>query len=269
MRGIWALLICVPMMTGCGGYYVMTVPDAVAPAGGRTTTVMRLQRNDFFVLAPPIKGAAIRMRIEGGRERAAYTDELGYAGTMLGAPSKLGRHTLTVSHQDDVGEEIDGQAAVYVWQSDRPTVAVDLACLPTRDSAGAEAARGAIASLAKGSNILYLTTRPVHKHARAHAALAAGGYADGPVLLWRRRRWHIVRKGLTLPRVVFESRLVSQLSELRKTFSGLTTGVCGSRLAAKAFADAGMRVVVIGPADAGVAGATHHDSWSQVVAPTP
>ena len=54
-------LLSVPFaLVGCGnsmGDYVLTVPDMVAPAGGEGVAVVRLQRNDFLVMAPPVKDA--------------------------------------------------------------------------------------------------------------------------------------------------------------------------------------------------------------------
>ena len=45
---------------------------------------------------------------------------------------------------------------------------------------------------------------------------------------------------------MIESRLVSQLTELRKQFAGLEVGVCDSSLAARAFTEAGLEARVIG-----------------------
>jgi len=51
-----------------------------------------------------------------------------------------------------------------------------------------------------------------------------------------------------IPRIVVESRLVSQLARLRRDFTNLALGVCDSALAAKAFAEAGMTVLMVGGA---------------------
>ena len=64
---------------GCGGQYILTVPDQVAPAGGQAATVARLQRSEFGSFAPPVKKAALRFQADGGPLRGAYTDSQGYA----------------------------------------------------------------------------------------------------------------------------------------------------------------------------------------------
>ena len=38
------LLLAALLTQGCGGYYVLTVPDQVGPAGGDAVAVARLQR---------------------------------------------------------------------------------------------------------------------------------------------------------------------------------------------------------------------------------
>lgn len=260
------LWLGVVALGGCGGQYILTVPDQLAAAGGLTATVVRLQRNDFFVLAPAVEEAAMRLRIADGPERGAYTDEFGYAGAAMAAPAKPGRYALTVKHLDIFGDEVVGEGPVYVWAADRPAVAVDLDCLPGLWLGDAKDAAGALRGLATKPNILYLTRRSTRDHAAAHEQLRKAGYPDGPILLWRRQRWHIVRDGrLKLPRVVVETRLVNQLPEVRKMFPKLDVGICDSSLAAKAFAAAGLRCVVVGPpAGAAGEGVTRHESWADL-----
>jgi len=67
------------------------------------------------------------------------------------------------------------------------------------------------------------------------------------VLLWRRQRWYIVREGrFRIPRVIVEARLVNQLSQIKRMFPGLTRGLCGSSIAAEAFANAGLGCTIVG-----------------------
>lgn len=245
---------------GCGGHYILTVPDQIAPAGGDATTVVRLQRNDFFVLSLPVKDAPIRFRVAEGKERAAHSDKLGYAGTTVSVPATVGRHVLNVDLQDR-GDEIHTEAPVYVWDPDRPILAVDLDTLPQIWAEEIDQARPALQSLAGRMNILYVTRRPVSEHAAAHEMLAGLKYPDGPVLLWQRERWHIVRSGWRLPKIVIETRMVSQLAELRKTFKNLETGLCTGWLAARGFAGAGMRCVIVGSAKVDAPNVTRRESW--------
>jgi len=274
----FALTAALALTAGCGGQYITTLPDQVAAAGGDITVVARLQRNDFFVLDLPMQGAHLRFKIADGLERVASTDKLGYAGVRLALPEAPGRYELTVKHQDIDGDEAAVAVAAYVWDPDKPVIAVDMDPLPRRRSqlspkrtewwaglakytvdmlprpvpADAASAREALARLAKQGNILYLTRRSAASRLQCHDELAEHGYPDGPVLMWRRQRWHIVPGRYRIPRVVVESRLVSQIAELKKMFPKMSVGLSTSSLAAKAFVDAGMTAAVVG--NAGVKG---------------
>jgi len=253
---------------GCGGQYILTVSDQLAPPGGEAVAVVRLQRNDFFVLSLAVEGAVMRFSIDQGPQRGAYTDKIGYAGASVPVPGAVGRYDLQVAHLDRQGDEVRASAPVYVWETEKPIIAADLDSLPLVGPAAQEA-QAALARLACGANVLYMTRKGVDEHASLHEYLAGAGYPDGPVLLWQRERWHIVRAGrYKLPRVVVESRLVGQLSQLRVMFPKLTTGVCDSKLAAKAFLEAGLRCVIVGEAkiDAGDAPdrITRYPSWADL-----
>ena len=260
------LLLLAPLAgTGCGGYYTLTAGDHLAPAGSDAVVVVRLQRNDFFVLEMPIKEAVMRLRIDDGPERAAYTDQLGYAGTTVPAPSEPGRYALHVQHLDREGEEIGAEAAMYAWNPARQIVAVAVDELPQGSSYEAKCARAALANVTDTANIVYLTRKAISKHDRLRQELAATGYLDGPILLWQRKRWHIVRDGrFKMPRVVVEARLVSQLPELRKVFGELSVGIATSKITAEAFVAAGMRAVVVGPAAASLPKASYRVSWADL-----
>lgn len=261
------LVLCAMVGGGCGGQYIMSIPDQLARPGGETTTVVRLQRNDFFVLAPPLKQAAMLFQIAGGPNRGAYTDNLGYAATTVPVPKEPGQYTMKVLHLDKVyGDEPAREGRVYVWDPNRPAIAVDMDCLPGMLLGSSKNAARALRRLAEGADLLYLTRRSVSHHAKDHETLRRAGYPAGPILAWQRQRWHIVREGrFNLPRVVVESRLVSQLPELHRMFPKLATGVCDSALAARAYAAAGMKVVMVGgaPADADT-GTRRRSSWADL-----
>jgi hypothetical protein len=264
MTRIALLVACGVHLCGCGGYYILTVPDQLAPAGGDATAVIRLQRNDFFVMAFGVEDAPMRFRAGGGTERAAYTDDLGYAGTTVPAPERPGRYALSVALQDVEGEEIGAEAPMYVWDRGRDVIAVDLDCLPRKGSDRAPQAAAALRKLSERANILYFTRESVRRHKQLHARLEGGGYPDGPILLWQRQRWHIVRGRWNIPRIVIESRLVSQLPSLRKTFPRLEAGVGRCALSAKAFDEAGVRVVVVGDAKVNARDLTRRASWADL-----
>ena len=61
--GLISLLWMLSWFSGCGGYYILTVPDQLGRASGSVVPVGRLQRNDFFFLAFGCEAAAIRFQI--------------------------------------------------------------------------------------------------------------------------------------------------------------------------------------------------------------
>jgi len=258
------ILVVTAAMAGCGGQYILTVPDQVAPAGGEAAVVVRLQRSEIYRIVLPAAQTLLRFRVEDGPMRAAYTDKLGYAGTTVPVPAAPGVYTMSVSLQDTEGDEAGGEVRVYVWDARKAIVAVDMDSLPLAGTTQASGARAALARIAREANILYLTRRSVASHGYGHGQLSVCGYPDGPVLLWRRQRWHIVRTGRFTVRMVVEKRLVSQLAELRKVFAGLSTGLCTSRLAAKAFTQAGMRCVVVGDAKVELPNVTRRETWANL-----
>ena len=235
-----------------------------------------------------MREAAIQFQVAGCPERGAYTDKIGYAGATVPVPKEPGRFDLVVSHLDFEGEEVSATVPLYVWDPAKGVVAVDLDSLPgprrtwldssranwtrmtggTAPPSGAKAvadARRALARVAAGANVLYLTRQDVRKHPALHNGLRVRGYPDGPVLLWQRNRWHIVRTGrFRVPRVVIESRLVSQLSELRKAFPRMGLGISATSLASKSFAEAHLRCVVVGGAKIRSTNPIRFASWREL-----
>lgn len=261
MRRLVGLLAAAAMLGGCGGYYTLTVPDQVAPAGGQARAVARLRRNDFFVLDLAVRNAPIGFIVPGQQDRASYTDDLGYAATTVPVPDKPGRYEMVVSLRDSEGEEMIVRPPLYVWSPDRAVVAVDLDCVP---GGSAEAAK-ALGAISKRANIVYMTRERVSDHPALHERLNRDRCPDGPILLWQRKRWHIARTGrYRIPRVVIESRLESQLGVLRTTFEKLSVGVCSSDLAARAFAGAGLRCAVVGGAKVSPEKVTRFASWGDL-----
>ena len=199
----------------------------------------------------------------GGQERAAYTDKLGYAGAALTAPDRPGKYSISVSHLDSRGEEPLVETPLYVWEDHAPVVAVDLDCLPQAPLGNTAEAAPALHRLRQEANVVYLTRGAMGEPKAVRQALQRSGYPDGPVLLWRMQRWHIIREG-SLPRVVVESRLVSRLPDLRQSFPNLNHGLCNTALAAKAFAEAGIQPVVVGPAMGDLGDARRVKSWAEL-----
>jgi len=246
----WLILLLLSFgICGCGGSYTVTCGDQIAGAGRDAAIVARLQRNDFFVLDLPVKDAPMRFRIDEGIERAGYTDKLGYAGTTLPVPADPGVYALHLDHMDSEGEETEAEVPLYVLDPRREVVAVAGDDLPMSNSYQAKCAQKAMRDLAEHAGIIYLTREPISRHGRVHQRLSTFGYPDGPVLLWERKRWHVVRTGkYKIPKLVVESRLVSQLPDFCKMFPKLSKGICCSSVAARAFLAAGMQPVVVGDA---------------------
>ena len=262
-------------LAGCGGQYILTVPDQVAQTGGQTVVVARLQRNDFFVLAPPIEGAALRLRVHEQGERAAYTDRLGYAGAAVPVPAQEGLYTLRIDHMDSEGDEAAATAPVYVWNAQTPVAAVDLDALDTDSAQPGEAARAALQKLAaRPVRIVYLTHRRINRHAEIHRRLAELNLPDGPVLLWQREFWHIsyvpgLIPGIKIPTVKIETRLVSQLSGLKQTLPKLQAGIAGSDAACRAFLAAGLKCITLVPTRLDDPKVARADSWDAAVQAVP
>ena len=147
---LWLPLLSATLTGGCGGYYVLTVPDQVAPVGGEAVAVARLQRTEFLLVGSPMRKAALRFQATGCRERAAYTDKIGYAGASVPVPKKAGRFELVVSNPDNEGEGIFQSAPLFVWDPEREVVAVDLDCLPRSGRGILEATRATWSRWSRG-----------------------------------------------------------------------------------------------------------------------
>ncbi len=257
-------------LAGCGGQFILTVPDQVAPARGQAVVVVRLQRNDFFVLAPPIEGAAIRFRVEDQDDRAAYTDRLGYAGASVPVGDQVGVYPLHVDHLDREGDQAHATASAYVWNAQTPAVAVDLHALGLDGSQPSDAACQALQKLAaRPANILYLTDRRITRHAEIHRRLAEHNLPDGPVLLWQRESWHISYVRGWIPTVKIETRLVSQLAGLKDTLPKLQVGIAASDAACRAFLAAGLKCVTVAPSRIQDPKLTQAPSWEAALQAVP
>jgi hypothetical protein len=170
-------------LAGCGGGYIMTIPDTVAAAGSQAPAAIRMQRHEFWFFRPAVKDAAVRMWIDPADQRAAYTHADGYAAASVPAPSQPGRYALTVSHQDIYGDEATAQGACYVLSVDRLTVLVDWKAVDG-DAEAVVVARDLDRLAKAGVQIAYAAVEPASRPAEAHAWLESHGLPDGPVLCW-------------------------------------------------------------------------------------
>ncbi|MFB3893775.1 MAG: hypothetical protein ACE15C_17315 [Phycisphaerae bacterium] len=282
MLRMCGVAVLAAVMGGCGGEYIFTVPEQVAPAGGEATIVARLQRREFAWYKPAAGDVAIQFRLEPSPLRAAYTDRQGYAAAGVPAPAAPGLYHVSVALQDKNGREASTFAPLYVLDARQPVVVVDLESLvlpystfewrwppektPPLTGGGASDARAAMEKLARGGlNIIYMTRRPPQDGPTIHAELTAGGFPDGPVLQWQREDWRIVGEGIQT-RIVMQSRLVSQLPYLRKQFPLLVAGIGSSDMAIEAFTYAGLKCVIVGNTAATASYATRRTSWADLAA---
>lgn len=258
---LWPLACLALLATGCGGQYIMTTPDQLASTDGEANVVVRLQRNDFFVLALAVPDAALRLRVDDMPERGAFTDELGYAATKVPTPTETGVYAMQIVHSDLEGDQVRGRSRVFVLEPEAPIVAVELDALPWEISSQKPHAVAALRRLAGEARIIYLTRQDAEAHPRLHESLARQGYPDGPILIWQHRRVHLVPGMWRLPKLVVESRLVSELPQLHREFLNLRAGLCTSPLAARAFAQAGLTPMIVGGAAPEVSEAVRVESW--------
>ncbi len=281
MRTLLLLFLLAPCLGGCGGYYILTVPDQLAKSDGDLVPVVRMQRNDFFVLALPSQNSAMQFRLYPtantlpgapgeGPLRSAGTDKTGYAGVHF--PMSLppvegtpGLYYMKVALQDPQGDEVSAAVPVFVWDPKKPVVAVDFDSLPGGFLSKEDSAVVALRNLSRSANILYLTRHSRRSQEDAHRQIFESNLPDGPVLLWQRKRWHIVREGkYNLPRVIVESRLEGRLPKLVEEFPNMQYGICNSQLAAKAFVDAGMKCVMVGNHWVSGSQVIQRDSWEHL-----
>ena len=250
MRAFMLFVLAMPaaLTTGCGGKYVMTVPEQVAPAGGEARAVARLQRQEFAWYVPAVKETVLRFSVSNCPLRAAYTDKAGYAAVAVPVPQQAGLYTMTVAIQDTEGQEAQQQAPLYVIQKDSPLVAVDYNALPANLSEASPAAV-ALRKIAADYQIIYLTNQPVEKHERIHRQLKAAQIPDGPVLLWG---------GLS------PAGRQGQVERLRESFASLCVGITDQDDGARAFEAGGLSTIMIGQENAHVANVVRYGDWSSL-----
>lgn len=232
---------------GCGGGFTLTVPDAVAPAGEMSVVTPRLLRNDFWVFQTPLNKAVLTLEALPGLKRAAYTDKQGYASAAVPVPAEVGRHAVTVCHQDSQGDEACMAGYVYVLDPTVLALAVDWQTLEDAD------APVALARLAEaGVQIVYVSDIMAAKPQAAHDWLATRGLPDGAVASWawqRDWRWR-------------PTEVVGLLPLARRRVSSMLVGVYRRPDLGDALERLNMAPVHIGPGSAGPADATGFDDWS-------
>ena len=69
-RAMIAILALSAWVGGCGGQYVLTVPDQVALAGAEAGLGVRLERSSFLWMTSSVEDEAVQFQVAGGALRA-------------------------------------------------------------------------------------------------------------------------------------------------------------------------------------------------------
>jgi len=252
-------VLALAALGGCGGEYILTAPDVVALPGENAPVVVRLQRREFWVHCPPTEGVAITFRTADGQLRCARTDEDGYAAVGMPVPEEPSRQVLQMHLQDSLGYTASGAVSVFVLQPDRPVAVVDLDSLPAA-APQAESAAQALARVARGAQIVYVSGELGDAPTRARQRLADRACPVGAVLPWgKRHAWYA--------RLIRAYRQAEILPALRHRLEKLRWGVTADAKAAERLKAAGLDVLLVGGGNP--ASARPVKSWAELKLPSP
>ena len=189
VRTILMLVLAVGL-GGCGGEFILSVPDTVTTVGQNAPVVVRLQQQEFWRLARPMEDALMQVWALPKQKRAAYTSKQGYASAAVPVAERLGPHTLTVCHQDDRGNEVCRNGTIFVLDDRLAVLAIGWEAI--EDEQDARAAAEPLRRLQQGGiQIVYLATHLAARPGEAHRWLSRHNLPDGPVLSWGwRRNWY-------------------------------------------------------------------------------
>lgn len=244
------------LVAGCNGEYILTVPEQVAPAGGEAAVVARLQRREVGPVLLAAGDASVSMRVQDGPTRGAYTDTQGYAAATVPVPQAPGVYHAALEHIDKDGHEVRTFVPVYVWDPQRPVIAVDVDGLEASWTAKSGDAAKAMQKLGERYNIVYLSSRSVTEHAKLHVSLQAAGLPDGAVISWESSHMFIGGGNGQFN--------AAQLTLLQKAFPHLEAGLTNRNAAAAVFSGIGMKTVAIGPEKVSAPRTTTRASWTEV-----
>ena len=242
-RCLPAILLAAAMLAGCSGEYLISTPDTLTLPGAETPVVVRLQKREFWRYAPAAEGAALMYRREDGALQCARTDAAGFAAVTIAVGPQPGRVPFCLTHQDPMGDAIEGCTWVYVMDPARPIVAIDLDSLPREPKAAAAAGR-ALEGLGEQAQIFYVTEDRSGRPEQIRQYCASAGLPEAPVVTWRKARgWY--RGGS------WRSGPGEELRALRKRLPELKAGITSDPLAAETFDRAYMKTVFVGPVGLG------------------
>ena len=174
-------VLLVAMLAGCGGRYVVSVPDAVT-TGGSARVVTQLRRYEVWPITFPVEQAAVVVNVADEPHRAAHTDSDGIATFMVPAPTPVGSYRIHFRHQDARGDEASATGRCYVMDPQRLTVAVDIAAVERDYEVPLHQLRSA------GVQIVYVDDEVAGQTEPLRWWIVGNGLPDGPMLAWRWRR---------------------------------------------------------------------------------
>ncbi len=254
-----SLLLVMSCVGGCGGEFILTATDAVGLPGERAAVVVRLQRREFWLHAPPLSDAAITFRRPEGGLVAARTHKDGYSAVAVELPRRPGRYPLELHHQDTQGDTVSSRTELYVLAPDRPIVAVDLDSLPFGRGSAPRAA-AALRRIEERAQILYVTGHRSDPCSVVHQRLAKAGYPDAAVVSCARGRpW----QG---PAVWGDEEGIA-LAALRQRLPLLRWGIAADDDSAELFQQAGLFVLAVKDASARRAAHVFFPTWSELRLP--
>jgi len=208
------------LLAGCGGTYVFTAPDQIAPVGGEASAVLRLERQEVAFWYVPARDALVRFQVERSPLRAAFADKNGYAAATVPVGDTTGIFYLQLAHTTLRGNEFETYIPTHVWDPRAAVTAVDIDALSYRSK---EPRQAAMADLAERSYIVYFTTRRVGEHAELREKLLRAGYPRGPIV----------------------QRQAGAVELLQQRFPRFETAVARSKKSQRYFASAGLTVMTL------------------------
>ena len=163
MREVVLICVLAAAVGGCGGQYVLTVPDQLAPAGGECRWSCGCNDTSLPAWRWPARRRPYGCALARGRcERLSRTSSV-TPGALLPAPPMPGRYLLTVGHMDTSCREVQTTVPLFVWPKTAAVVAVDFDSLPMGGGSSKEVQAAAVAmkELSLRANILYLVREDV------------------------------------------------------------------------------------------------------------
>ena len=235
---------------------VLTAFDELARPGEVVTVRAKLEHDGLAGLHPHLHDHLLAFGGPGVGAREARTAGEGIAAVEVRTPGGPGGGVERVRVRFDGSRHhrpAEATARVFAWPAGRPILVVDIDhTISDRrerdvlfvDNAAIPAVDGAVdalTKLARSYRIVYLTARDESLFNKSRAWLEARGFPEGPLFT---RDYNLFGPG----QGAFKRRF---LVDLRRRFPDLAVGVGDTPDDARAYLDAGLKAVLLGPAGGG------------------